>query len=155
MVFIYFDKILAFLAVRGFLIRKLAFFWDATILGTLGCQHPDDLIYLFNRFVSHFSCSYSQNVRVRVNFGARLFLYAEGSKHRAAADLWSDSMEDIRQAFIELPFAFDLDKEEEAMDGQVVSKPSPPKPAPLNIPKDAGKGSWTFFFTTMATEGQA
>ena len=83
---------------------------------------------------------FPQNVRVRVNFGARSFLYADGSKHRMAADMWSDSLEDLRQAFSELPFAFETDKEE-AMDGQVMSKPSPPKPAPLTIPSDAGKGS--------------
>ena len=83
-------------------------------------------------------------MRVRVNFGARTFLYAEGYKHRAAADMWSDSMEDIRQTFGELPFAFEPDKDmkEEAMDKQVVSKPSPPKPAPLTIPKETGKGQW-------------
>lgn len=83
-----------------------------------------------------------QNVRVRVNFGARLFLYSEGSKHRAAADMWSDSLEDIRRAFEELPFAFDADVfTEELLDGPVLSKPSPPKPAPLTIPKDEGKGA--------------
>ena len=86
---------------------------------------------------------FPQNVRVRVNFGARSFLYAEGSKHRAAADMWSDSMEDIRQGFSELPFAFelDLDVKDESMDAQVVSKPLPPKPTPLTIPKDSVKGS--------------
>ena len=83
-------------------------------------------------------------MRVRVNFGARMFLYAEGSKHRAAADMWSDSMEDLRQAFEELPFALEADvMNDSVMDGQVVSKPSTAKPAPLTIPKDAGKGACT------------
>ena len=88
---------------------------------------------------------FPQNVRVRVNFGARSFLYAEGSKHRAAADMWSDSMEDIRQGFSELPFAFELDMDvkDESMDAQGVSKPLPPKPTPLTIPKDSVKGSLT------------
>ncbi|XP_068681108.1 probable E3 ubiquitin-protein ligase HECTD4 isoform X3 [Montipora foliosa] len=81
-----------------------------------------------------------KNVRVRVNFGARVFLYAEGSKHRAAADMWSDSMEDIRMAFLELPFGFDPDAiTEEISDGQVLSKPSVPKPAHLSIPEDQGR----------------
>lgn len=86
---------------------------------------------------------FPQNVRVRVNFGARSFLYAEGSKQRAAADMWSDSMEDIRQGFSELPFAFELDMDvkDESMDARVVSKPLPPKPTPLTIPKDSVKGS--------------
>lgn len=77
-----------------------------------------------------------------MNFGARSFLYAEGSKHRVAADMWSDSLEDVRQGFSELPFALEPEKDEE-MDGQSVSKvckPSPPKPAPLNIAKDTAKG---------------
>lgn len=83
-------------------------------------------------------------MRVRVNFGARSFLYAEGSKHRVAADMWSDSLEDLREGFSVLPFALEPDKED-AKDGQTfskVSKPSSPKPAPLTIPKDAGKGLW-------------
>ena len=83
-------------------------------------------------------------MRVRVNFGSRSFLYAEGSKHRVAADMWSDSLEDLREGFNVLPFALEPDKED-AKDGQTlskVSKPSPPKPAPLTIPKDAGKGLW-------------
>lgn len=52
-------------------------------------------------------------------------------------------MEDIRQGFSELPFAFelDLDVKDESMDAQVVSKPLPPKPTPLTIPKDSVKGS--------------
>ena len=80
-------------------------------------------------------------MRVRVNFGARMFLYAEGSYHRAAADMWSDSMEDIRAAFLELPFAHDPDAfKEDPIDGQVLPKPSPPKPAPISIPKDQGRG---------------
>ena len=81
-------------------------------------------------------------MRVRVNFGARSFLYAEGSKHRVAADMWSDSLEDLREGFKELPFLLDSD-EDDWKDGQSLSKlskTSPPKPAPLAIPKDAGKG---------------
>lgn len=52
-------------------------------------------------------------------------------------------MEDIRQGFSELPFAFelDLDVKDESMDAQVVSKPLPPRPTPLTIPKDSVKGS--------------
>ena len=83
-------------------------------------------------------------MRVRVNFGARSFLYAEGSKHRVAADLWSDSLEDLREGFNVLPFALEPDKED-AKDGNTlskVSKSSPAKPSPLTIPKDAGKGLW-------------
>ena len=86
--------------------------------------------------------SLHQNVRVRVNFGARSFIYAEGSKHRVAADMWSDSLEDLREGFTVLPFPLELDKDD-AKDGSTlskVSKPSPPKPAPLTIPKDTGKG---------------
>ena len=81
-------------------------------------------------------------MRVRVNFGARSFIYAEGSKHRVAADMWSDSLEDLREGFTVLPFSLEPDKED-AKDGSTlskVSKPSPPKPAPLTIPKDTGKG---------------
>ena len=83
-------------------------------------------------------------MRVRVNFGARSFLYAEGSKHRVAADMWSDSLEDLREGFNALPFALEPDKED-VKDGNTlskVSKASPPKPAPLTIPKDAGRGLW-------------
>ncbi|PFX24720.1 putative E3 ubiquitin-protein ligase HECTD4 [Stylophora pistillata] len=82
-----------------------------------------------------------KNVRVRVNFGARSFFYAEGSKHRLAADLWSDSLVDVRQGFTELPFALEPDQDED-MKGKEppkVCKPSPPKPAPLNIPNDSAK----------------
>lgn len=81
-------------------------------------------------------------MRVRVNFGARSFLYAEGSKHRVAADMWSDSLEDLREGFNVLPFALEPDKED-PKDGNTlskVSKSSSPRPAPLTIPKDAGKG---------------
>lgn len=81
-------------------------------------------------------------MRVRVNFGARSFLYAEGSKQRVAADMWSDSLEDLREGFSVLPFALELDKED-AKDGNTlskVSKSSSPRPAPLTIPKDTGKG---------------
>ena len=99
-------------------------------------------MYLVTQINFFFTFSSLQNVRLRVNFGARLFLYAEGSKHRAAADMWSDSMEDLRKAFEELPFALEADiVNDEVMDGQVVSKLSPAKPAPLTIPKDAGKGA--------------
>ena len=53
-------------------------------------------------------------------------------------------MEDLRQAFEELPFAFEADvMDDSVMDGQVVSKPSTAKPAPLTIPTDAGKGACT------------
>lgn len=93
-------------------------------------------------------------MRVRVNFGARSFVYAEGSKHRVAADLWSDSLEDIREGFIELPFALEPD-EDDKKDGQTlskVSKPSPPKPAPLTIPKDGGKGLWLLLINCFCAE---
>lgn len=79
-------------------------------------------------------------MRVRVNFGSRSFLYEEGSKHRLAADLWSDSLVDVRQGFTELPFALEPDQDEE-IKGQkppTVCKPSPP--APLDIPKDSARG---------------
>ena len=76
-----------------------------------------------------------------MNFGSRSFLYEEGSKHRLAADLWSDSLVDVRQGFTELPFALEPDQDEEIKEGQkppTVCKPSPP--APLDIPKDSAKG---------------
>ena len=94
-------------------------------------------------------------MRVRVNFGSRSFLYAEGSKHRVAADMWSDSLEDLREGFNELPFAFEPD-EEDTKAGQTlpeVSKPSPPKPAPLTIPKDTGKGlRWLLLLYCLRTD---
>lgn len=49
---------------------------------------------------------------------------------------------DVRQGFTELPFALEPDQDEE-IKGQKppkVCKPSPPTPAPLDIPKDSAKG---------------
>jgi len=65
--------------------------------------------------------------------------------------MWSDSLEDLREGFNVLPFALEPDKED-AKDGNTlskVSKPSPPKPAPLTIPKYAGKGLWIVDATFM------
>jgi len=56
--------------------------------------------------------------------------------------MWSDSLEDLREGFSVLPFALEPDKED-PKDGNTlskVSKSSSPRPAPLTIPKDAGKG---------------
>ena len=58
--------------------------------------------------------------------------------------MWSDSLEDLRDGFTVLPFPLKPDKED-VKDGNTpskVSKQSPPKPAPLTIPKDTGKGLW-------------
>ena len=49
---------------------------------------------------------------------------------------------DVRQGFTELPFALEPEQDEE-IKGQkppTVCKPSPPTPAPLDIPKDSAKG---------------
>ena len=76
----------------------------------------------------------------------------EGMKQRAAADMWSDSMEELRQGFGELPFAFGT--EQDAVDGPAVSKAaitSPPKPAPISIPKQAGQGLWSYRVVCAAT----
>ncbi|XP_031557373.1 probable E3 ubiquitin-protein ligase HECTD4, partial [Actinia tenebrosa] len=56
-----------------------------------------------------------KDVKVRVNFGSHPFVYAKGSKIRQAADLASDSMEEVRQLLLELPFAgVENDSDEEA-----------------------------------------
>lgn len=49
-----------------------------------------------------------------VNFGNRPFKYAKGSKIRQAADLVTDSMEEIRNMLQELPFTgIDEDSDDE------------------------------------------
>ncbi|EDO44537.1 predicted protein, partial [Nematostella vectensis] len=80
-----------------------------------------------------------KDVRVRVNFGTRPFMYAKGGKIRAAADLASDSTEDVRESFAELPFAFDegedwtgLAEPEEKGNSPIVSSPKS-TPTPLDL----------------------
>uniref|UniRef100_UPI00358EC7DF probable E3 ubiquitin-protein ligase HECTD4 n=1 Tax=Myxine glutinosa TaxID=7769 RepID=UPI00358EC7DF len=54
------------------------------------------------------------NTKVRANFGSRRFLYAPGRCLRSAADLASESTEEITQNFLALPFAGSLDIDEGA-----------------------------------------
>ena len=63
---------------------------------------------------------YPQAVRVRVNFGDRLFAYAEGHAHRNAADVQEgDTVEELVANFDVLPFALGLsDSEGDREDGE-------------------------------------
>ena len=76
------------------------------------------LLYLYLSFLL------TQNVRVRVNFGSRPFAYAAGHRHRAAAELVSDSAEELRSVFEMMPFAFEFEDEE--AESSSVAAPSPP-----------------------------
>ena len=55
-----------------------------------------------------------QNTRIRANFGARPFMYAEGTQHRKAADECHDVTQDIKDTFGALPFHFDSDSDDAA-----------------------------------------
>ena len=55
-----------------------------------------------------------QNTRIRANFGARPFMYAEGTQHRKAADECHDVTQDIKDTFVALPFHFDSDSDDAA-----------------------------------------
>ncbi|KAK3084084.1 hypothetical protein FSP39_007865 [Pinctada imbricata] len=55
-----------------------------------------------------------KNTRVRVNFGARQFKFAEGQQHRDAADEASDMTREIRESFGHLPFHPTSDSESES-----------------------------------------
>ena len=63
-----------------------------------------------------------QNTRVKANFGARPFAFAEGQQHREAADEANDLTREIRESFSHLPFNSMSDSEEEG----TVSAPSAP-----------------------------
>ena len=56
-----------------------------------------------------------QHTRVRVNFGSRAFLYAEGHAHRDAADFVEEveSSEAVAMLFSHLPFALENDCDED------------------------------------------
>lgn len=76
-----------------------------------------------------------------MNFGSQPFVYAKGSKIREAADLASDSMEEIREILLELPFAgIEHDSDEESKDIvaslEIVSNKSKKIPEPLNLLSD-------------------
>lgn len=54
-----------------------------------------------------------KNTRVKANFGARPFAYAEGWHHREAADACNDLTREIRESFIALPFHSGSDSDSE------------------------------------------
>ena len=65
-------------------------------------------------------------------------MYADGLKQRAAADLSSDSMEELRENFFELPFAAE---ESDAKNEQSVSSPvKAHKSRPLRVSTCTIKG---------------
>lgn len=77
-----------------------------------------------------------QNTRVKANFGARPFAYAEGQQHREAADEANDLTREIRESFSHLPFNSVSDSEEEG----TVSAPSAPSSVidPMDLSEPLG-----------------
>ena len=63
-----------------------------------------------------------QTTRVKANFGARPFAYAEGQQHREAADEVDDLTREIRESFNHLPFCSQSDSDSEG----AVTAPSTP-----------------------------
>ena len=66
-----------------------------------------------------------QNTRIRANFGARPFAFAEGQLHRDAADAANDLCAEMRESFSNLPFHTTSDDEAETN-----PPPSPEQAAP-------------------------
>ncbi|XP_059171920.1 probable E3 ubiquitin-protein ligase HECTD4 isoform X2 [Physella acuta] len=55
-----------------------------------------------------------KNCRMKANFGARPFAYAEGQQHREAAEAANDVLRDIRESFGHLPFHTASDSESDS-----------------------------------------
>uniref|UniRef100_A0A2C9KB19 HECT domain-containing protein n=1 Tax=Biomphalaria glabrata TaxID=6526 RepID=A0A2C9KB19_BIOGL len=62
-----------------------------------------------------------KNCRMKANFGARPFAYAEGQQHREAAEAANDVLRDIRESFGHLPFHTASDSESDSTEPPVTS----------------------------------
>ncbi|OWF52164.1 E3 ubiquitin-protein ligase HECTD4 [Mizuhopecten yessoensis] len=84
-----------------------------------------------------------KNTRIRANFGARPFAFAEGQQHRDAADAADDLTREMRESFGVLPFhsASDSDSDSsipntpEAAAAEVVKSPTGPPSKVAVLPK--------------------
>ena len=91
-----------------------------------------------------------KNTRVRANFGARTFAYAEGRSQRQAADECHDSLQEIKDGFHQLPFNLGSDSDSDAaslhsatseLAPDLLTPPGPPCRTP-SVPKSL-KGTST------------
>ncbi|KAH9492163.1 putative E3 ubiquitin-protein ligase HTD4 [Bulinus truncatus] len=62
-----------------------------------------------------------KNCRMKANFGARPFAYAEGQQHREAAEAANDVLRDIRESFGHLPFHAASDSESDSTEPPLTS----------------------------------